>query len=84
MSAASKTDKPFPIQAVDTYTGTKVTVPWHHAEEAYKEYAACYGTSQSLERMAERHGFGAAEIVMLLVNRIKRLENQDQLNRGPG
>lgn len=67
-------DRRFPIQAQDSYNGGTVTVPWSHAEEAYKEYSAQYGTSQSLERLAERHGFGASEIVMLLVARCKRLE----------
>ena len=62
----------FPIQAQDA--GGRVTVPWSHAEEAYKEYSVRYGTSQSLERLAERHGFGVSEIVILLVQRIKRLE----------
>lgn len=64
----------FPIQATDSYYGRNVTIPWNYAEEAYKEYSVQYGTSQSLQRLAERHGFGVEEIVMLLVQRIKRLE----------
>lgn len=75
-------ERRFPIQAQDTYNGGNVTVPWSHAEEAYKEYSAQYGTSQSLERLAQRHGFGASEIVMLLVARCKRLEAQ--LANAPG
>jgi hypothetical protein len=65
----------FPIQAYEIDRSI-VTVPWEHAEEAYKEYSAQFGTSQSLERLAERQGFGAAEIVTLLVQRIKRLETK--------
>ena len=63
----------FPLQAYEI-DRSLVTVPWTHAEEAYKEYSAKFGTSQSLERLAERHGFGVAEIVFLLVERIRRLE----------
>lgn len=65
----------FPIQATNTFDGYPVTVPWEHAEEAFKEHSARYGTSQSLEHLAARHGFGAGEIVMLLVGRIRRLES---------
>lgn len=49
-------------------------VPLDVAVEAYKEYAAQYGTSQSLARLNERGGFGAAELAILLYERCKRLE----------
>jgi hypothetical protein len=65
-------DKKFPIQASDGVRGIKI--PWELAEEAYEEYSKRYGTSQSLERLAERGGFGVEEIVWLLVERIKRIE----------
>ena len=48
------------------------TIPKLVAEEAYKEYAARYGSSQSLDRLSERGGFGASEIAILLFQRIKR------------
>lgn len=57
----------FPMQVRDD------TVPLVVAEEAYKEYAAQYGKSQSLQRIGERGGFGAAEIAILLYERCKRL-----------
>jgi hypothetical protein len=60
----------FPIQ--DTRGTGSVPIEW--AEEAYKEYAAQFGTSQSLEQLGKRGGFGATEIVMLLFQRIKRIE----------
>ncbi len=41
-------------------------VPWSVAEEAYVVYSGRYGTSQSLERLAERGGFGRDEIEELL------------------
>jgi hypothetical protein len=44
------------------------------AAEAYKEYAAQYGTGQSLARLNERGGFGWSELAILLYERIKRLE----------
>jgi hypothetical protein len=67
-------ERMFPIQAQCTYTGKMVSIPWAWAEEGYKEYAAEFGTSQSLERMAERHGFGAYEFIELLIKRIRKLQ----------
>ena len=49
-------------------------VPLEVAQEAYKEYAAQFGTSQSFERLNERGGFGDTELSILLFHRIKRLE----------
>lgn len=37
-------------------------IPWKLAELLYAGYSALYGTEQSLERLAERHGFGWSEI----------------------
>lgn len=42
------------------------TIPWWLAEEAYKHYAGRFGSSQSLQRLAERGGFGREELLMLL------------------
>lgn len=67
-------ERRFPIQATDSRGS--VTIPWPHAEEAYKEYVAQFGMCQTLERIAERQGFGASEIVLFLVGRIKRLEGE--------
>ena len=50
----------FPIQKVGM-------IPWSLAEQAYKVYAARYGRGQSLERLAERGGFGLAELGDLLL-----------------
>ncbi len=38
------------------------SVPWWVAEQAYVGYASKYGDSQSLERLAERGGFGIEEM----------------------
>ena len=62
-----------PIQKIQPHTGGG-QIPKVVAEEAYKEYAAQYGTSQSLARLCERGGFGAEELAILLYERIKRLE----------
>lgn len=48
-------------------------VPLEVAEEAYKEYKARYGSSQSLKRLGERGGFGSSEIAILLYQRCRRL-----------
>lgn len=62
----------FPIQ--DNRADREVPIPV--AEEAYKEYAAQYGTQQSLKCLADRGGFGSSEIAILLYERCKRLESQ--------
>jgi hypothetical protein len=66
----------FPIQGRENYTGENVSIPWEMAEMAYAEYSERYGTTQSLERLAERQGFGVYEIIELLCARIKRLSAQ--------
>lgn len=42
------------------------TVSWTEHEEAWRAYAKRYGTDQSAERIAERRGFGYAELTELL------------------
>lgn len=42
------------------------TVPWSIAEAAWDVYAARYGREQSVERLAERGGFGWGEMDMFL------------------
>jgi hypothetical protein len=40
-------------------------IPWSIAEKAYGAYAAQYGRQQTLERLAQRGGFGWSEMDML-------------------
>lgn len=40
-----------------------LTISWPAAERAYKEYVRQCGSDQSLERLAERGGFGVFEFV---------------------
>lgn len=54
------------------------TVPKELAAEAYKEYAAQYGTGQSFERLHERGGFGLDELAILLYERIRRIEKEQR------
>lgn len=49
----------FPLQQ---YGGG--SIPWEVAEIAYREYARRYGTSQSMERLAQRSGFSIGEMDM--------------------
>ncbi|RYZ46278.1 MAG: hypothetical protein EOO72_02365 [Myxococcaceae bacterium] len=42
--------------------GLPASIPWDLAERAYADYSRRYGTSQSLERLAERGGFGPGEL----------------------
>lgn len=62
--------RPFPIQHEldNSRWGWQVacTIPWWLAEEAYKSYVRQFGNSQSLERLAERGGFGREELLTLL------------------
>lgn len=71
IKALKDENRPFPIQKElghlkDPWNGQACTIPWWLAQEAYAWYAHMYGTSQSLERIAERGGFGRAELIMLL------------------
>lgn len=54
---APTTDRGFPIQGAGG-----LTIPWPVAEQAYERYAQRHGRSQSLERLAERGGFGVEEM----------------------
>lgn len=66
--------KRFPLQAYEYLSRRDpITIPWKFAEEAYKEYSEQYGKNQTLERLSERGGFGAEEIIMLLCQRISRI-----------
>lgn len=68
---ASSTERRFPIQAPPD-TPSRRTLPefkscsWALAERAYAVYASRYGKLQTLERLAERGGFGALEMIELL------------------
>lgn len=57
----------FPIQGDILPTHRKESsIPWWLAEIAYTAYVKSYGNSQTLERLAERGGFGRDELLMLL------------------
>lgn len=66
--------RPFPIRAARScrdaagavFYPRKSTIPWWLAEQAYAYYAERFGNQQSLERIAERGGFGRQELVCLL------------------
>ena len=66
---AKKNDtRPFPIQQ-ETFDKPACVIPWWLAEVAYKVYAKKYQAStrsQSLQRLAERGGFGREELVLLI------------------
>lgn len=44
-------------------------IPWSLAEVIYAGYAVAHGREQSLERIADRRGFGWAEVAILWRNR---------------
>lgn len=58
--------RPFPIQK-DLYGNLLASsIPWWLAEVAYEHYTKRFGYEQSLERLAERGGFGRDELVKLI------------------
>ena len=60
------TAKRFPIQ------GFPLGVPWEAAERAYETYVARCGRAQSLQRLAERGGFGLYEFAFLYLGQQPR------------
>lgn len=59
--------RPFPVQAEHgrpNESFPRTMIPWWVAEIAHEEYAKYH--NQSLERIAERGGFGWMELVLLL------------------
>lgn len=64
-------EKTFPIQAeYSPSKGAATQIPWWLAEVAYEHYVKRFGDTQSLERLAERGGFGRQELVTLLRTRV--------------
>ena len=69
-------EKKFPIQGGHNWNGKRTdrpvvqyppsSIPWWLAEKAYAVYSGKFGNGQSLERLAERGGFGREELVWLL------------------
>lgn len=60
-----KKPKMFPLQRASRLyprAAAPLSIPWSVAEMAYGVYAARYGTDQSLQRLAERGGFGVEEM----------------------
>lgn len=53
---------PLLVNQKDIDAGIPRTIPWSLAERAYIDYSRRYGTNQSLERLAERGGFGPTEL----------------------
>ena len=53
-------------------------IDWITAEKIYKIYSELYGTDQSLERLAERGGFGWSEVTFL-VEHLKKRRRKDKL-----
>lgn len=61
--------RPFPIQGgwdEETHRLYPSAIPWWLAEIAYEFYGETFGTSQSLEELAERGGFGREELVLFI------------------
>ena len=64
-------NRPFPIQAEHVINGpwgrrNACTIPWWLAEIAYVADEKRYGSGQTMDRIAERRGFGRQELLDLL------------------
>ncbi len=55
----SENEREFPMQ-------DGPPIPWGLAEEIYEVYSDLFGSSQSLERLAERGGLGWSEIPFMI------------------
>lgn len=73
-------ERMFPIQA--SRSGVHPTrIPWSVAELAYTRYVHSFGHGQTLERLAERGGFGAEEMDSLLPDWRQRCDEIHTLRR---
>lgn len=63
-------NRPFPIVITES-KASRCTIPWWLAEIAYEYYSERFGKDQSLERLAERGGFGREELVNLLRRQLR-------------
>jgi hypothetical protein len=59
LAAATQQQREFPVMLP---RGSRRMIPWAIGVEAWQEYAKKHGTSQSVERIAERGGFGEGEM----------------------
>ena len=62
----------------------KPSIPWTLAEEIYKDYAEVFGGDQSLERVAERGGFGYDEIEVFMQHWHDKRKRERQRGEQPG
>lgn len=77
---AERDPRGFPIQGEYRYDVSgdsrrmlpELRIPWSVAEVAYAEYALRYGRQQSLDRLADRGGFGRDEVLELLAQAAER------------
>lgn len=77
-------ERTFPIQrnySRKPFKPYPLRIPWSVAELAYSVYAGRYGTSQSLERLAERGGFGDGEMDEFLPDWRDRCDTIAELRR---
>lgn len=68
------TRMPLQTHSLTNSPGRRAGVPEPIARMAYAEYERQYGSSQSFDRLHERGGFGAIELMLLLCQRIAFLE----------
>ncbi len=78
---AVKAKRLFPIQSQRGAAPHPLQIPWEVAELAYSVYSARYGRSQSLERLAERGGFGPGEMDDFLPDWRDRCSKMDDAER---
>jgi hypothetical protein len=73
--------KDFPIASEGKAAAHPLRIPWNVAELAYSVYRSKYGSSQSLERLAERGGFYPSEMDEFLPDWRERSSEEERLRR---
>ncbi len=58
----SKVSPYFNMDNFPIHSDNGITIPWSVAEQAFLGYVKKYGQGQTLERIAERGGFGVEEL----------------------
>lgn len=64
----------FPIQRAGT-------VPWKEAEIAYRAYSSFFSKDQTLERLAQRGGFGIGEFCCLYVGKNPFSQHTEEIEK---
>lgn len=69
-------EEQFPIQGIESYSRSLVTIPRSMFELLCAEHKAQYGGSQTIEDYARRGGFGVYEAIKLATDAVWRAQGK--------